>query len=289
MPKSTVTNNRLGQSSTTSSSTIVDKINMLRGFVSNDAFSETDLSQCLRQANYNVDLAAERLMTGQFQPTKRHKTTPSIRSPPTPTLSNGILHQTPGAATSRTSTPVTPNVPLTSKVVEKTSNPVTKKASPPMVGGRSLPKVAPSSQGVVTTVDDDSGFWLLCHRWISDGICLQRNGCLSYQEALSVEILSNSHHHHHHSNNHNNHNHNHNHNHNNHNNHKGTVPTVRFRGTRMVGQFPRRLHPILGPLLEKNLIQVRAQALMEDRFLPTGVDVAFGVWYVLIQTHDYDG
>jgi hypothetical protein len=40
------------------------------------------------------------------------------------------------------------------------------------------------------------------------------------------------------------------------------------------------LHTILGPLLHSNLIQVRAQALMEDRFLPTGVDVAFAVWYV---------
>jgi hypothetical protein len=40
------------------------------------------------------------------------------------------------------------------------------------------------------------------------------------------------------------------------------------------------LHTILGPLLHANLIQVRAQALMEDRFLPTGVDVAFAVWYV---------
>ena len=48
-----------------------------------------------------------------------------------------------------------------------------------------------------------------------------------------------------------------------------------------MGQFPRHLHAILGPLLEvNNLIHIKAQALMEDRFLPTGVDVAFAVWYV---------
>jgi len=109
------------------------------------------------------------------------------------------------------------------------------------------------------------------------------------------------------------------------------IPSVRFRGKRILGQFPRHLHAILGPLLEvydphknrllpikrkrndvtaahggednnndddedddgnplttsrtdttlkKSLIQIKAQALMEDRFLPIGVDVALAVWYV---------
>lgn len=89
---------------------------------------------------------------------------------------------------------------------------------------------------------------------MSDGVCLQRNGSLGYQEVLEVEALPGR-----------------------------LVPTMRFRGSRMLGQFPKHLHAILGPLLlheNNNLIQVQAQALMEDRMVPVGTDVAFAIWYV---------
>ena len=122
--------------------------------------------------------------------------------------------------------------------------------------------------------------WLLCHRWISDGVCLQRNGCVNYQEPLKVEVLSS--------------------NTGSTGSSSGTgssternkIPSVRFRGNRILGQFPRHLHAIFGPLLEeshhhphdkkghKPLIHIQAQALMEDRNLPIGVDVALAVWYV---------
>ena len=55
---------------------------------------------------------------------------------------------------------------------------------------------------------------------------------------------------------------------------------VRFRGQRILGQFPKHLSQMLGPLLQENLIQVEAQALMEERFLPIGADVAFAISYV---------
>jgi hypothetical protein len=284
--------------STIPSGSVVDKIKMLRGFVSNDVFSETDLSNCLRQANYNVELAAERLIMGEFQPTsssKRQKTTTTTRMPaviltqhdhhhPNGSSSSSTHYRpnndTPTTNATRTkSTPVTPNLPLSSEPAttshrrhDVTPQAAVRAARPP----RRHPHVSP-----IVDVDNDkdnetasSASWLLCHRWISDGVCLQRNGCVAYQEALKVEVLSS---------NTDSNNNNHNHKKNNNNNHNHTkIPSVRFRGSRIIGQFPRHLHAILGPLLEvDNLIHIKAQALMEDRFLPTGVDVAFAVWYVM--------
>ena len=252
---------------------------MLRGFVSNDVFSETDLSNCLRQANYNVELAAERLIMGEFQPTtssnKRQKTTSTTRMPAMILRPN---NETPTNVTRTKSTPVTPNLPLSSEPAttshrrhDVTPQAAVRTARPP----RMHPHVSP-----IVDVDNDndnettsSASWLLCHRWISDGVCLQRNGCVAYQEVLKVEVLSSN-------TDSNNHKKNINHN----NNHHTKIPSVRFRGSRIMGQFPRHLHAILGPLLEvNNLIHIKAQALMEDRFLPTGVDVAFAVWYVTLR------
>ena len=47
---------------------ILSKLAFLREMLQGSAFSETDLSNCLRQCGYNVELAAERLITGQFTP-----------------------------------------------------------------------------------------------------------------------------------------------------------------------------------------------------------------------------
>ena len=42
---------------------VVEKLSMLRAFVGETTFSETDLATCLRQSGYLVELAAERLVT----------------------------------------------------------------------------------------------------------------------------------------------------------------------------------------------------------------------------------
>jgi len=262
------------------SASIVENLGMLRSFVANDAFSETDLSTCLRQAGYNVELAAERLMTGQFQPRKRQKV--QIQSTPPNTAMTTMTT----ATTTMTMTHLmTPRASRTGSVATNTRKPrpVTPKTPSPSSASmavRSSTKHHPtihSSAAAGTSAKSDtarssSSFdkdssWLLCHRWISDGICLQRNGGMAYQESLQVEhsvattfpkapstttttttTMAT------------------------------TATTVRFRGHKILGQFPKHLSPMLGPLLEAQLIQVGAQALMEERCLPTGADVAFAVW-----------
>lgn len=225
---------------------------MLRSFVANDAYSENDLSTCLRQANYNVELAAEQLITGQFQPTKRQRTT-SERS------NVAKLHvETPNALSSkrlssttriRKPTPVTPKTPSPMTSITVTKPPVKKPLAP----------ISEQKQNPHPLIPSTKDSWLLCHRWISDGVCLQRNGCVAYQEPLFVE-------------------------------HSLTSATsnknamLRFRGDRILGQFPKHLNPLLGPLLEENWIQIEAQALMEERFLPIGADVAFAIWCVSLPT-----
>jgi hypothetical protein len=52
---------------------------------------------------------------------------------------------------------------------------------------------------------------------------------------------------------------------------------VRFRGARIQGQFPKHLSQLLGPLLQHQLVTLEAQALMEERHLPMGAQVAFGL------------
>lgn len=239
---------------------------MLRSFVTSDTFSETDLSTCLRQAGYNVELAAERLMTGQYQPAKRQKvlapaasTSPKVTAPrvatpkplPAPSLSLKSM-----STKIRKPTPVTPKTPspvAPVPVASKENNATSKSSNLSTTSSSSIKSQSNSAHSENLQSTKDS--WLLCHRWISDGICLQRNGSVSYQEAMQVEHNFSS---------------------TSPKNHK--TATVRFRGSRVLGQFPKHLSPLLGPLLEANLIQVEARALMEERSLQIGNDVAFAVW-----------
>lgn len=193
---------------------IVEKLNLLRSFVGNNNVSETDLSTCLRQSSYNIEMAAERFLTGQYQPpppSKRRKPSAEVATPTTAKQPAPRRH----AATTIMAPVVTPKTP-------KNHN------------------TQPT-----TTITTTTGWWLLCQRWISDGICTQRNGCLDYRERLTVE-------------------------------HAGMSGMLRFRGAKMQGQFPKALGSF-GVLASKNLIQFEAQALMEERYLPIGAHVAFSL------------
>lgn len=241
---------------------------MLRSFVGDNSteFSETDLSTCLRQCGYLVELAAERLMTGQYHPpAKRRKvsTTPStqplsaVRAPspkhmvstpnmakqqqlePSATYNSNRKKPTISTTTSiRRPAPVTPKTPLPTSSTSSSSSRSTTAKSTTTDTSRSTPNKT-NDKTTTANVND----WLLCHRWVSDGVCTYRNGCMQYQERLSVEGSE----------------------------------VVRFRGARIQGQFPKHLSQLLGPLLQHQLVSVEAQALMEERHLPMGAQVAFGL------------
>lgn len=196
-------------------------------------------------------------MTGQYQPTKRQKV--GSKAPPFHTRTSTHNHQP--------TTPQAPSTKILSSSTSKTRNikpaPVTPRTSSPslqLTTPKSSIKQGSSNynpqQNVETPTASTKDSWLLCQRWISDGVCTQRNGCVNYQEPLHVEYSSSSH------------------------SPKNKNAMVRFRGQRILGQFPKHLSQMLGPLLQENLIQVEAQALMEERFLPIGADVAFAISYV---------
>jgi hypothetical protein len=128
----------------------------------------------------------------------------------------------------------------------------------------------------------DSAWGLLCQRWVSDGVNLQRNGSCNYQEGLlrvqdlvavtptvSTEAAANA------------------------------TPTsnggtgaaagaaasrpvnhgsLRFRSSHIQGHFPRYLATMMSPLLRANLIRLEAVALIvEERNLNIGAQVAFSL------------
>eukprot|EP00980_Cylindrotheca_fusiformis_P027844 scaffold22560_cov135-Cylindrotheca_fusiformis.AAC.55 len=177
---------------------VVEKLRMLRSFVGNEV-SEKDLSACLRQSGYIVEVAAERILTGQFRSSSNAKRAASI-TPAKITTSAKRAKQT-----------AAPPAPVTPE--------------------------APSSD------------WLLCERWVSDGVCTERYGSLQYQEQLQIEATAE---------------------------HK----MVRFRASRMQGQFPKKLSVFLAILVQSNVIRLSARALMEERCLAMGAHVPFSlsVW-----------
>lgn len=269
---------------------IVEKLKILRSL--NCGFSESDLSTCLRQSGYRVDVAAERLVTGQYRPLKKTKknnqivhggaatattTTERVISYPnnanatprqatvrqqrhsssTPSSSGiaGSRHHAVASSTEDQLTPLAPKKPkLTSGALVSSSSSilVTPKATTP------ASKNENDGKGKIDTDD-----WLLCHRWVGDGVNLQRDGACDYQEEFHVRVEPSS------------------------------SPTassssnapkpIRFRSGshRMDGSFPRHLS-FLRPLLRNQLIRVKTTALMEERRLSIGAQVAFSlsVWIV---------
>ena len=57
----------------------------------------------------------------------------------------------------------------------------------------------------------------------------------------------------------------------------GGQKMVKFRGSRIQGQLPRQICQFMGLLLEQKLISLSAEALMEERGLTIGSQVAFSL------------
>jgi hypothetical protein len=268
-----------------SNASVVDKLQMLRSFIGNDAsWSEKDLSTCLSQSGYSVELAAERLITGQFKSSSTTTTTPETtflasRHFPSGTASTWTRAPSTTTIAQSTTTPpdiVTPNQPHNRK---KRPQPDLSSSSSSAPSVRSVTPKTPklvhhnvqvkpplTSQQQRKQLKNDPSImiessWLLCQRWVSNGTCIQRNGSVDYQEQLELE----------HS--------------------RDGPPTVRFRGRRIQGQFPKHLSIMLTALLRASdklsnntpLLVLQAEALMEERNLPVGADVAFSLRYVLLQ------
>jgi hypothetical protein len=257
---------------------------MLRSFVGEKSgFSESDLSACLRQSGFLVELAAERLMTGQYQPSqKRFVQTPYKNDITEATSASSMLETTPnenGRTTQQLSSPSRPSTLLvheTSQQVKDLSTPSpsatthctlsstssSTRTSSVLVTPKTVTPAAYHTTGKMHPWKDTS--WLLCQRWISDGINLSRNGSCRYQEELETMA------------------------------HTATDTTtttattgstntstchgvLRFRSRHMQGSFPKHLTMVLLPLLQDDLIHLEATTLMEERNLCIGAHVPFSL------------
>jgi hypothetical protein len=289
---------------------------MLRNFVGDGSgFSESDLSTCLRQSGYVVEVAAERLMTGQYQPSQKkqrneqhhddglsayragHGTTSSSQSA-TPqhlahssTRRSGVDTAVSSLSSSASSSSAyaaghSGTYKTPSQVSKRNHTSISSSSSAIMVTPKATPgsSTPHGSATAAATCDNPSwkdSAWLLCQRWVSDGVNLQRNGSCNYQEELRVQDLV------------------------------AATPTVsteaaanatpasdggtpgagtgaapsrpvnhgslRFRSSHIQGHFPRYLATMMSPLLRANLIRLEAVALMEERNLNIGAQVAFSL------------
>jgi hypothetical protein len=257
---------RSNASSSSSSSSVVEKLEMLRNFC--PSFSEKDLSTCLSQAGYNVQLAAERLMTGQFEPTGGKaaaeavviggKATTVVSISSVKPSSTTITNKKRLASEDDTNNNHNNNNHKYHHINKKTPRsvrPENNKRSPHVIP----PTPRPSLQSTNNHYDD-APLFLLCERWLV-GTCTTRYGRVFHRQVLEIT-------------------------------HSDNQNVVRFRGSQVEGTLSRSLAQMLSPLLSyKNnttvddmeddddhngttkLIELRAEALMDDRDIPMGGEV----------------
>ena len=237
---------------------VLDKLQMLRSFCGT-TWSEKDLSSCLSQSGYSVELAAERLMTGQYKPSDRQTygvvtnsglpIKSSQNSTTKSAVSNSSTRTSPSQSEKKKKKRPVPSATASRTETESSLRSVTPK-TPKLNHPTSTTGGVPSNKRLNSLVESS---WLLCQRWISNGTCTQRSGSVDYKEILEVE----------HS--------------------RDGPPMLRFRGRRVVGQVPKHICYMIVPLLRINtpgstpMVVLQAEALMEERNLNIGSDVAFSL------------
>ena len=140
-----------------SSSSVLNKLQQLREFV--PGFSESDYSSCLSQSSYNVNLAAERLMTGQFKTTSAAASTSVATgvsvssgnvSASSSTTVPEISHSNAATTSATTCTTATTTNPATS-ATKKRPSPTDPSQMAPLAKKKPVPNVTPASERKSTT------------------------------------------------------------------------------------------------------------------------------------------
>ena len=223
---------RKAQKASTDTS-FLSQLQLLRDFVGS-SFSESDLSGCLRQCGFNIQQAAEQLITGEYN-NNNNKTI--VHTPSAPKS---------GASTTKSSTK-TPSAHKNNNNKRPRVTPATTKKTAPNSNGlstqkRPLPE-ASLANNIGATRKPPDGLWL-CERWIV-GSSTTKNGCFQYQERLELSHSS-----------------------------TGPAMVrfrgSRIEGT-LRPNISALLTPLLRE--ETTLVSMEAHALMEERGVPIGGDV----------------
>ena len=274
-------------SNSSASSTVVQQLQLLRDFVGTTEWTEAQLTDCLRLCGYNVNRAAERLMTGQYS-SSNVTSTNSATSRTKPTYFDLVASMSPQSNKTKASSS-SKSVPR-SKHCATTTTTIDLASSPP----RGTPAITPHSD---TKSDDSTSSltskesspistssttinlpteeeWLLCHRWISNATCTIRVGKTAYRECLTTTVA------------------------------KSGAPCVRFQGKHVQGRLPDALAQVLSPLLlpptmstantskrassqqqppKPPLIRINVQALMEDSHIVLGAQIPLSIQVFVLQ------
>jgi hypothetical protein len=141
----------------------LEKLKQLRSFVG-PTIAEDVLNACLKQCGCDVNLAATKLMTGEYN----HADVGKKRGPST------FFNLTKNLSPDRTIQPKKPRVS-------------TGAMATPKFAAKPTPKAAPPPNPV--TPENSKGGYLLCQRWLSVE-SRSKGGQVSYQEKLSVTCSS---------------------------------------------------------------------------------------------------
>ena len=217
---------------------ILQQIAMLRNFCPS-AHTDYELTDCLRQCGYNIERAAERLITGKYQAGKV-----LVQSPPQPSRISTSSRRHEKIVSRSQPNRLSLVGSSTSKKVAPLSQ--TRSNAKAVASSRRRPKQhatlkTPATKHQPQQSNSANNSWILCQRWLSDAICTTKLGRTDYQEVLALEPT-----------------------------HTG-VP--RFRGRGMQGKLPDFTGPILTPLLHLRVIQLQATALMACNAMPIGAHI----------------
>jgi len=242
---------KAGNASSMGSPNIFQQIQMLRDFTGGN-WTDSDYTDCLRQCSFNVERAAECLMTGQYKKNVSGKSTIVRMS-----LSDQKSSKKSSAGSSQVPTVHDLHGKMVASVTGSGSNQkrgAVRKSNPSAAlskpHGSHVEKLTEPAKVIIN--DDDPSAMLLCERWISNAICTTRDGKTGYQEPVVVTVSSQK-------------------------------AAVRFRGTNIEGKFPLDVAMFLAPLMRgdvergRSLVQVTAKSLMAASALPIGAHVPLSV------------
>jgi hypothetical protein len=216
--------------------------------------TDYELTDCLRQCGYNVERAAEQLLTGQYGTTKSSSSSSSSSTK----RARSTEEKRTDTATAVTQAGVSRHEKMVARARTNRLSLSSKKQVTPL---SSLPQNA-SAQKLSTvgldptdaTITDNTGAnytssdrnsntaWILCRRWISDAICTTRGGHTKYLEPLVLQWSSSS----------------------RQQQQQQQTGSVWFRGTAVEGKLPHDVARLLVPLLRAAvpMITITAHTLM---------------------------
>lgn len=235
-------------------------------------YSDTDLHSCLKLSGYNVQIAAESLISGKF------KLSNSMKSSNKPI----DLTSTNDSSVQAEVKQVTNDAAFfAAKSKKKQSIDHSPKEHHPLKlshSSVSQKEIECNLKSDSSPIEKERGL-LLCNRWVV-GFCTTRNGTIRHNEPLQISTSS--------------------------------LPSktsavskkgsniTRFKGNGIEGTLDSKLSNMLSPLLRNMsrpientdsgpLIQVLARGLMEDRMLAIGSEVPLELTVTILRPHDFFG